>query len=86
MPLAGVLRLANALDDLHDQRTTSVAVERRNGVLTIFAPGLTSSVSPFGERLAQSRYLLETCIKMPIMIRPLPARRKSPTSPATQGS
>jgi CHAD domain-containing protein len=86
MPLAGVLRLANALDDLHDQQTTSVAVERRNGVLTIFAPGLSSSVSPFGERLAQSRYLLETCIKMPIMIRPLPARRKSPTSPATQGS
>jgi CHAD domain-containing protein len=86
MPLAGVLRLANALDDLHDQRTTSVGVERRNGVLTIFPQGLTSSVSPFGEQLAQSRYLLETCIKMPIMIRPLPARRKSPTSPATQGS
>src|ERR1035438_4637254 len=69
MPLAGVLRLANALDDLHDQRTTSVGVERRNRVLTIFAPGLTSSVSPFGEQLAQSRYLLETCIKMPIIDR-----------------
>ena len=86
MPLAGVLRLANALDDLHDQRTTSVGVERRNGVLTIFAQGLTSSVSPFGEQLAQSRYLLETCIKMPIMIRPLPGRRKSPTTSATPES
>ena len=85
MPLAGVLRLANALDDLHDQRIASVSVERRNGVLTILAHGLTSSVSPFGEQLAQSRYLLETCVKMPIMIRPLPARRKSPTTPATQG-
>jgi CHAD domain-containing protein len=86
MPLAGVLRLANALDDLHDQRITSVTVERRNGVLTILAQGLTSSVSPFGEQLAHSRYLLESCVKMPIMIRPLLARRKSATAPATQGS
>ena len=80
MPLAGVLRLANALDDLHDQRIIAVTVERRNGVLTIFAQGLTSSVSPFGEQLAQSRYLLETCIKMPIVVRPLPMRRKAATA------
>ena len=80
MPLAGVLRLANALDDLHDQRISSVAVERRNGALTIYAQGLTSSVSPFGEQLAQARYLLETCIKMPIVIRPLPVRRKPATA------
>jgi hypothetical protein len=84
MPLAGVLRLANALDDLHDQRIASVSVERRNGVLTIVAQGLTGSVSPFGEQLAQSRYLLESCVKMPIVIRPLPARRKTANVPATQ--
>ena len=86
MPLAGVLRLANALDDLHDQRITSVAVERRNGILTIFAQGLASSISPFGEQLAQSRYLLEACIKMPVVIKPLPLRRKAPAMPATQGN
>ena len=84
MPLAGVLRLANALDDLHDQRVSSVNVERRNGVLTIFAQGLTSSISPFGEQLARSRYLLEACIKMPIAIRPVPARRKPAAAPATR--
>ena len=84
MPLAGVLRLANALDDLHDQRIASVSVERRNGVLTILAQGLSSSVSPFGEQLAESRYLLESCVKMAIMIRPLPARRKTANVPATQ--
>ena len=76
MPLAGVLRLTNALDDLHDQRISSVAVERQRNALTIYAQGLTNSVSSFGEHLAQARYLLETCIRMPIAIRPLPARRK----------
>ena len=84
MPLAAVLRLANALDDAHDQRIASVVVERRDKVLTIFARGLTSSVSPFGEQLARARYLLETCIKTPIAFKPLLPRHRSPakdTSP-----
>ena len=77
MPLAGVLRLANALDDAHDQRITSVVVERRDVVLTIYARGLTSAVSPFGEQLARARYLLESCIKMPIALRTLSLRPRS---------
>jgi exopolyphosphatase/pppGpp-phosphohydrolase len=84
MPLAAVLRLANALDDAHDQRIASVVVERRDKVLTIFARGLTSSVSPFGEQLARARYLLETCIKTPIAFKPFLPRHRSPakdTSP-----
>lgn len=76
MPLAGVLRLANALDDAHDQRIPSVTVERRNGALVLFAQGLSASVSPFGEQLARARYLLESCLKLPIVVRPVPARRK----------
>jgi CHAD domain-containing protein len=76
MPLAGVLRLANALDEEHDERVSFASVGRRNGLLTIFAQGVTSSVSPFGEQLARARYLLEACLKMSIMIRPLPARRR----------
>jgi exopolyphosphatase/guanosine-5'-triphosphate,3'-diphosphate pyrophosphatase len=75
MPLAGVLRLANALDDLHDQRISSVRLERRDGVMTIYAQGLPSAVSPFGEQLARARYLLESCIKMPIVVRPLAQRQ-----------
>jgi len=86
MPLAGVLRLANALDGLHDQRTSSVSLDRRNSALAIYAQGLTSSIGPFGEQLAQSRYLLETCIKMPIVIGPLPVRRDAPTVPPTRGN
>lgn len=76
MPLAGVLRLANALDELHDQRISSVEVKHRNGALTIYAQGFPGSVSPFGEQLARARYLLECCVKMPIVLKPFPARRK----------
>jgi hypothetical protein len=79
-----VLRLANALDDQHDQRVSGATVGRRNGFLTIFAQGLTGAVSPFGEQLARARYLLEACLKMPIMIRPLPARRKPTMAAANQ--
>jgi len=76
MPLAGVLRLANAMDDAHDQRITAIVLERRADVLLLFAQGLTNAVSPFGEQLARARYLLESCIKMPIAIKPLTSRRK----------
>lgn len=77
LPLAGMLRLANMLDDLHDQRISSVTLERRDGTLVMFAQGLTTAINPFGERLAQARYLLESCTKMPIVLKPLPARRRA---------
>lgn len=75
MPLAAVLRLANALDEVHDQRITSVMVEKREGVLLLHARGLTNAVSPFGEQLARARYLLETCIRMPVALKPLSSRQ-----------
>jgi exopolyphosphatase/pppGpp-phosphohydrolase len=82
MPLAGVLRLANALDETHDQRISSIELKRRDGALTLYAQGMTHSISAFGEQLARARYLLESCVKMPILIKPLPARRKTPSQPA----
>jgi CHAD domain-containing protein len=75
MPLAGVLRLANALDETHDQRISAVEVQRRDSALTVYAKGLANSISQFGEQVAQARYLLESCVKMPIMVKPLRARR-----------
>ncbi|HYV73167.1 MAG TPA: CHAD domain-containing protein [Candidatus Binatia bacterium] len=81
LPLAGVLRLANALDCAHDQRVRSLVVERQNGVVKISAQGMTAGISPYGERLARARYLLESCIRMPILVKPFPVRRKT----ATQG-
>jgi len=86
MPLAGVLRLANALDDLHDQRISCIGVERRNNALIFYARGLPSCVSPFGEQLARSRYLLETCIRIPIVIRPLSSRRKASPGSVVPGN
>jgi len=74
MPLAGVLRLANALDESHDQHVSAVELKLHNGTLGLYARGLGNSISPFGEQLAQARYLLESCIKMPIVIRPLRVR------------
>jgi len=85
MPLAGVLRLANALDDAHDQRITSIALERRDGALVIYAQGLTNAVNPFGEQLARACYLLETCIKMPIALKPLPTRHRLHPQSAERG-
>jgi len=82
MPLAGVLRLANALDELHDQRVSAVELKLHNGALTLYARGLGSSISPFGEQLAQARYLLESCLKMPIAVKPAP-RRKTTSSAAS---
>src|SRR5215469_2396399 len=82
MPLAGVLRLANALDENHDQRISSVELQRRNGALTVYAKGLTNSINRFGEQLAQARYLLESSVKMPIMVKPL----RAPTKPTSQTS
>ena len=82
MPLAGVLRLANALDESHDQRVSAVELKLNDGALTLYAKGLGNSISPFGEQLAQARYLLESCIKMPIVVKPLRVRKPTSQTPA----
>jgi hypothetical protein len=43
----------------------------------MYAQGLTTAINPFGEKLAQARYLLESCIKMPIVLKPLSVRRRA---------
>ena len=82
LPLAGALRLANALDELHDERIQSLVVERRKETVVMFAAGLTTAVNSFGEQLARARYLLESAIRMPIVFKPMPLRRKAPRSAA----
>jgi CHAD domain-containing protein len=88
MPLAGVLRLANALDAWHDQRISSVKVECRDGAVILSAQGLTGTVNPFGEQLARARYLLESFLRRSIMVKPFPAGRKPqpPEAPNRQVS
>jgi exopolyphosphatase/pppGpp-phosphohydrolase len=79
LPLAGVLRLANALDEQHDGRIRSLALEKRKEIVVIYAEGLTNAVNSYGEQLARARYLLESTIRTPIVLKPLPLRRMAPT-------
>jgi len=79
LPLAGVLRLANALDSSHDQRVRSLVVERQEGVVKVLAEGMPASIGRYGERLARARYLLESCVRMPILVRPFSQRKRATT-------
>ena len=69
LPIAGILRLADAFDFSHDRQIDRVAVERRDGMLIVYGRGLRE-ISPVAERLARARYLLETTCACPIMVRP----------------
>ncbi len=69
LPIAGILRLADAFDFSHDRKIDRVSVERRDGMLIVYGRGL-QEISPVGERLARARYLLETTCGCPIVVRP----------------
>ncbi len=69
LPMAGVLRLADAFDFPHDQQIDRLTVERRDGMLIVYGRGL-QEISPVAERVARARYLLETTCACPIMVRP----------------
>ncbi|MGC2111712.1 MAG: CHAD domain-containing protein [Candidatus Korobacteraceae bacterium] len=74
LPIIAILRLANAMDFEHDQSIARVSLERQNGAMTLYASGL-QEISPSAERIARARYLLETVLRTPIIVRPLPAKR-----------
>jgi hypothetical protein len=73
MALLGILRLANAFDESHNQTVSDLSVELRNGGLVVSAKGL-QKLSVVAQRIARARYLLESVCKQPIMIAALPAR------------
>ncbi len=66
---AGILRLADRLDEKHDQSIRSVRVERSDGFLVIRAEGYRELVRP-AEHMAAARHLLETVCGIPILLRP----------------
>jgi CHAD domain-containing protein len=74
LPLIGILRIADAFDFAHDRQIDRVTVERRDGMLMVYARGLRE-ISPVAERLARARYLLETTCACPIMLRPQEIKR-----------
>ena len=68
--MAGVLRLADALDRSHDAVIRRLRVAKPGEFVLISAEGLDEE-SPLAERVAAARHLLETSCGIPIIVRPL---------------
>jgi len=65
--LAGILRLAAALDREHDHLVKRVKVELGSECVSLVADGYSEEAN--GERVAQARYLLESVLGKPILVR-----------------
>ena len=68
--MAGVLRLADALDQPHDAAVRRLKVTKPGEFVVVSAEGLDQD-SPLAEKIVGARYLLETSCKIPIIVRPL---------------
>ncbi len=75
--LAGILRLANALDAERDGRIQGVKIHEQDGFLLLAAQGY-SARDRLAEEIAAGRHLLETVYRRPILVKPL--RRKTPSA------
>jgi CHAD domain-containing protein len=73
--LAGILRLANALDADHEGRIQRIRVSKPGDFLIIHADGFDGHGN-LAERIAGARYLLELSLRVPIAVRPLPKSKK----------
>jgi CHAD domain-containing protein len=78
--LAGILRIASALDSDHSGRVTQIVVEQRKSQLYVYARGFSAS-SALAQEIAAARYLLESALRRPILVRPL---RSSPAKKTKQ--
>ena len=67
--LAGILRLADRLDEDHDQSIARISVERADGFVLIRADGYRE-LTRSAEHIAAARHLLETVCGLPILLRP----------------
>jgi CHAD domain-containing protein/HD superfamily phosphodiesterase len=75
--LAAILRLANALDATHDGHIHRIQIEnvqvrnRGNEALIIAAEGY-SPLGPSAQTIAAERHLLETILRRPVVVKPMP--------------
>lgn len=69
--LAGILRLANALDAEHNGAICRITIARNNSFVVIGAQGLLED-SPLAEKIAGARHLLEITCGLPILVQRLP--------------
>lgn len=68
LTLAGILRLACALDGDHRGSIRQVSAREVDGQFVISATGYTP-LSPLGERIAGARHLLELASRQPVLVR-----------------
>ncbi len=74
--LAGILRLANALEITSHEQEVQPLISSKDGVLVVKVPALDLQVGPVGERLAEARYLLEVACDVAIKFESVaPAKR-----------
>lgn len=73
--LAGVLRLASALDAQHQGAIRRIKVAKPGDFVVVYADGLNSQ-SSLAERIAGARHLLELSCNVPIVVRPMPRNRR----------
>ena len=71
--LAGILRLANALDDERDGQIQRIKVNQHANYIVIQAQGLRQD-SMLAEKIAAARHLLEINCGLPVLVRPMPNR------------
>jgi CHAD domain-containing protein len=67
--LASILRLANAFDTLRDGHVARLRFEPQDGQLVLWADGLVP-MTRSAERVSGARYLLETWLRRPIVVKP----------------
>jgi len=67
--LAGILRLANAFDSEREGHVKRVRFEPHDGTLVLWAEGLVP-MTRNAESISGARYVLETWLKRPILVRP----------------
>jgi CHAD domain-containing protein/HD superfamily phosphodiesterase len=79
--LAGILRLAEALDIRHDRAIQRVEVREQNGIIVIHAQGY-SARDRNAENIAGARHLLETVYRRPVMVKPLVVRGPRAAAPS----
>jgi CHAD domain-containing protein/HD superfamily phosphodiesterase len=68
--LAGILRLADALDAAHDGRIQRIQVKRTHETMVLYADGYSAD-NPLAEKIAAARCLLESTLGFPIWVRAL---------------
>src|SRR5262249_7551452 len=74
--LAGVLRLANALDAEHNGQAPRLQLEAQDGCLAISAAGY-SAWTPAAEDVAAARHVLEIVLRKPVMVKALKVPKPS---------